>query len=257
MIKDWRTHWDAGDFPFLIVQLRTSTRGSRSQAKAPSPAHARRKAKALTVPNTGMAVTIDIGEGNIHPPDKADVGRRLALVAEHNFYGMHDLVASGPTYKSFAVEGNQGARHVRQYAGALSSARRPSTITSPRNSLRRKAPLGNSKVRHRRLGPQICLGQSHDRRQLGRRVERTPCRLPSRCGMRGRTTPPATSIIRRACQRCHFARTTIRWASEARSPAAARRQRRAPCKPLTGFWSSSRCSSSWASGFIPSVMRRA
>jgi sialate O-acetylesterase len=63
---------------------------------------------ALKVHNTGMAVTIDVGEWNdLHPLDKKDVGDRLALWAEHLAYGSTDPDFSGPIYRSNKIEGNK------------------------------------------------------------------------------------------------------------------------------------------------------
>ena len=64
--------------------------------------------EALAVPNTGMVVTIDLGEWNdIHPLDKKDVGDRLALAAEHLAYGDKTVVYSGPSYQSYKIEGDK------------------------------------------------------------------------------------------------------------------------------------------------------
>jgi sialate O-acetylesterase len=64
--------------------------------------------KTLSVPNTGMAVTIDIGEWNdVHPLNKKDVGRRLALAAQKVAYGDEEVVFSGPLYESIKVDGNE------------------------------------------------------------------------------------------------------------------------------------------------------
>jgi sialate O-acetylesterase len=98
MIEDWRNSWGY-DFPFYYAQL------------APFPAEgtlgvreAQRKTL-LETKNTGMAVLMDIGEENdIHPHNKQDVGKRLALMALKNQYD-YDLVASGPTYKNHFTEG--------------------------------------------------------------------------------------------------------------------------------------------------------
>lgn len=108
LINDWRKNWGQGDFPFLIVQLPNFMQ-RKAEPSASNWAGVREaQANALTLPNTGMAVTIDIGDaGNIHPPDKFDVGQRLALVAQHVAYGRKDGVHTGPTFKSSAVEGNK------------------------------------------------------------------------------------------------------------------------------------------------------
>lgn len=102
MIRDWRDTFGQGQFPFLFVQL------AAFEEKRGHP-HAwaeLREAQAMTlsVPNTGMACTIDIGmKNNIHPPHKLEVGRRLALLARAGTYG-HDVVCSGPTLSHFTVE---------------------------------------------------------------------------------------------------------------------------------------------------------
>jgi sialate O-acetylesterase len=65
------------------------------------------QAAASALPNVGYAVTIDLGDaGNIHPPDKYDVGARLALAAQRVAYGDTATVTSGPTLQKAAVEGN-------------------------------------------------------------------------------------------------------------------------------------------------------
>lgn len=101
MIKNWRRVWDQGDFPFEWVQLPNF----RAEQKEPCEPGAwvtvqDEMRKTLAVPNTGMAVTIDIGEaGNIHPKNKQDVGKRLARWALSATYGK-DIVRCGPLYKS-------------------------------------------------------------------------------------------------------------------------------------------------------------
>lgn len=107
LIKDWRSHWGQGDFPFIVVQLPNFKPVRPEPADSPWAGVREAQAKtALEVPNTGLATTIDIGEaGNIHPADKFDVGYRLALAAEHVAYGDANVVYSGPVYKSSEVEG--------------------------------------------------------------------------------------------------------------------------------------------------------
>ena len=103
MITDWRRAWGQGDFPFLFVQLANfdTRRSEYTWAEL-------REAQTMTLdlPNTGMAVTVDIGDpNNIHPKNKQDVGWRLALAAQKIAYG-EDVVYSGPMYESMKVVGN-------------------------------------------------------------------------------------------------------------------------------------------------------
>lgn len=100
MITDWRRAWDEGDFPFLFVQIANWNTGEES--RWPEVRDAQRKALALR--NTGMAVTIDIGDPmNIHPKDKLDVGLRLARAARAISYG-EKLEWSGPLYRQLTRE---------------------------------------------------------------------------------------------------------------------------------------------------------
>jgi sialate O-acetylesterase len=103
LIRDWRGNWGQGEFPFLFVQLAPYRYGNADPANCAEL----REAQRLTlqrVPNTGMAVTTDIGNvKDIHPKNKQEVGRRLALWALAGTYGK-DLVPSGPLYESMAVE---------------------------------------------------------------------------------------------------------------------------------------------------------
>jgi sialate O-acetylesterase len=107
MIADWRKHWGQGDFPFLFVQL------ANFQPRQPNPTDSAwaelREAQLMTLtksPQTAMAVTIDIGEEkDIHPKNKQDVGKRLALAAENVAYHHDDVEFSGPIYHAMQVEG--------------------------------------------------------------------------------------------------------------------------------------------------------
>ena len=101
MITGWRTLWKEGDFPFLYVQLANLAQRYRDNW----PLVREAQLKTLALPGTGMAVTIDIGTPYyIHPPDKADVGLRLSLLARHVAYA-ENVVCSGPLYASMQVEG--------------------------------------------------------------------------------------------------------------------------------------------------------
>jgi sialate O-acetylesterase len=107
MIRGWRAAWNEGDFPFLIVQLPNQ---GHSAEFADSWWAELREAQLLTVktvPNSGLAVTIDVGEaGNLHPPRKAEIGERLALWALGTTYGKK-IEYSGPLYKSMRVVGKE------------------------------------------------------------------------------------------------------------------------------------------------------
>lgn len=102
MFNSWRSNWGIGDFPFYYVQLASYNYGSDKVTEL-------REAQLFTLKekNVGMAVTMDIGSlTTIHPPNKQDVGFRLALWALAKTYGMNDLVYSGPLYKD--VEFSEG-----------------------------------------------------------------------------------------------------------------------------------------------------
>ncbi len=121
MIKDWRNKWGEGNFPFLFVQLPNYLKQD-SDPNAPSNWAKVRNAqlKTLSLPNTGMAVTIDIGEWNdVHPSDKNDVGKRLSLVAQKVAYGNKHIIASGPVYKSMKIEGNKAILTFKNIGGGL------------------------------------------------------------------------------------------------------------------------------------------
>lgn len=103
MICNWRDKWAQGDFPFLFVQLAPYRYGGADPRNCAELRETQRLTLDL-VPNTGMAVTTDIGNvADIHPKNKQDVGRRLALWALAKTHGK-DLVYSGPLYKSMATE---------------------------------------------------------------------------------------------------------------------------------------------------------
>jgi sialate O-acetylesterase len=108
LIADWRAKWKEGDIPFLFVQLPNFMEVQYSPAESQWAELREAQLDALSVPNTGMAVTIDAGEWNdIHPLDKKDVGDRLALAAEKIAYGDSSVVASGPIFQSATIDGNK------------------------------------------------------------------------------------------------------------------------------------------------------
>lgn len=104
MIKDWRNEWGEGDFPFYYVQLAPYNYSEKLVGAALRDA----QRKAMDVKNTGMVVTLDIGNpDDVHPKDKKDVGERLSLWALAKTYGKKNIVYSGPIYKSMKIEGNK------------------------------------------------------------------------------------------------------------------------------------------------------
>ena len=108
MITDWRSKWNQKDMPFFTAQL-ANFMEPKSQPIESNWAELRDQQRqvSLKVPNTGLAVIIDIGEWNdIHPLNKKTVGDRLALQAMKIAYGKN-IIADGPVYQSMKVEGNK------------------------------------------------------------------------------------------------------------------------------------------------------
>lgn len=114
MLNGWRTDWKQGDFPFYYIQVAPYTMG------IPEPVYAEFREvqfNMLSETNTGMAVTMDIGEiDNIHPRNKLDVGKRLALCAKAKTYG-EDVIFSGPVYESANVE--EGKMRIKFHAKTI------------------------------------------------------------------------------------------------------------------------------------------
>jgi sialate O-acetylesterase len=124
MIANWRDDWKQGDFPFLFVQLPNFMwpQSNPSEPVDGWPLEREQFLKLLdTVKNSGMAVTIDIGEtGDIHPHNKQDVGKRLAQWALAKTYGK-DVVASGPLVKSSRQEGGKIVVEFNYIGGGLAA----------------------------------------------------------------------------------------------------------------------------------------
>jgi sialate O-acetylesterase len=107
MITDWRNKWKEGEIPFLYVQLPGFMDYNYLPSESQWAELRESQLKSLSVPNTAMAVAIDLGEWNdIHPDRKKDVGDRLALAAEKIAYG-ENIVSTGPIYQSSTIEGNK------------------------------------------------------------------------------------------------------------------------------------------------------
>jgi sialate O-acetylesterase len=119
MIKNWRDTFGQGDFPFLIVQLApfkqiVDAPGESDWAELrDAQLHA-----AKTVPNAGLAVITDAGDADIHPPQKAPVGARLAVLARGIAYG-EKIVHSGPVFDKLVVSGERAIVYFQHVGGGL------------------------------------------------------------------------------------------------------------------------------------------
>jgi sialate O-acetylesterase len=121
MIEDWRKRWDEGDFPFYFVQLPNYTERTTDPVESNWAELREAQARALSLPNTGMATIIDLGEANdIHPKNKREVGRRLSLIALARDYGIPG-VFSGPTFKSVQFANGEAQIQFDNVAGGLKS----------------------------------------------------------------------------------------------------------------------------------------
>jgi sialate O-acetylesterase len=119
LIGGWRTIWDNEAMPFYFVQLAPYRYGGDPTRLA---GIWEAQTATLAVPHTGMAVTVDIGNvKDIHPRNKQDVGKRLALWALAKDYGQTDLCYSGPLYQGMSVEGNQVRIRFDHVCGGLVS----------------------------------------------------------------------------------------------------------------------------------------
>ena len=125
LISGWRSVWHNADMPFLFVQLAPYKYGGDPKRL---PGIWQAQLDTLKVPHTGMAVTTDITTlGNIHPPNKQDVGKRLALWALAKDYGKKDIVYSGPLFKSMKVEGGRAILDFDHAEGIKSRDNKPLT----------------------------------------------------------------------------------------------------------------------------------
>ncbi len=121
LVGGWRQIWNQGEFPFYFVQIAPFNYGGGNPEFVGEFWEAQ-AAAAQAVPNTGMAVINDIGNlKDIHPANKQEVGRRLALLALAKTYGQEKLVCSGPTFKSMSIEGDRLRITFENAGGGLAS----------------------------------------------------------------------------------------------------------------------------------------
>lgn len=109
MVQDWRTRWGIGDFPFYYVQIAPFYYGEHSEAYQTVENSAFIREVQLQcldlIPNSGIAITMDIGSKySIHPPKKKEVADRLLFNALHQTYGYKDVAYSAPVYESLEVK---------------------------------------------------------------------------------------------------------------------------------------------------------
>ncbi|QJX49336.1 sialate O-acetylesterase [Hymenobacter taeanensis] len=108
LITDWRAHKQQPNMPFIYAQLPNFMAVKKEPSESGWAALRDAQRRTLAVPNTGMAVLMDVGEWNdIHPLDKQTVGHRLALAAQSVAYGEKKIVSMGPLYQSMQVNGNK------------------------------------------------------------------------------------------------------------------------------------------------------
>lgn len=113
LITDWRARWGEDDFPFYVVQLPGQKNISNN------PLIREQQQTVLALPNTGLAVTIDLGDPtNVHPQNKAPLGYRLMCIALANAYGQK-IEYSGPLYQSIEVKGANIVVHFTHLGGGL------------------------------------------------------------------------------------------------------------------------------------------
>lgn len=119
LIKDWRQKWRIGNFPFYFVQLANYAKGEGDMFSWPELRDAQRQT--LSVANTGMAVSIDIGNpDDVHPKNKQDVGKRLALIALAKTY-KQPVVYSGPVLQRYRISENKVILSFNFIEGGLQS----------------------------------------------------------------------------------------------------------------------------------------
>jgi sialate O-acetylesterase len=120
MITDWRNKWNALSLPFYIVQLANYMQ-EVSEPRDNKWAEIREsQTNAAKMKNVNVITTIDIGEANnIHPKNKRDVGKRLALLAMHDYYG--GKLLRSPSYKSNSIKGDKIIIRLNTFGSTLKS----------------------------------------------------------------------------------------------------------------------------------------
>ena len=145
LIAGWRNGWKEGDFPFLIVQLPNHGESPELGDSIWAELREAQLLTAKTVPNTGLAVTIDVGDPhNLHPPRKEEIGYRLAVWVLGTTYNKK-IVYSGPVYDSMQIVGGEIKIHFL-YSGAGLEARDGSLKGFSIAGTDRKFHWGNARI---------------------------------------------------------------------------------------------------------------
>ena len=122
LIRDWRARFHQPELPFLTVQLANFQDATYVPVESQWAVLRDAQLQSLRLPNTGLAVAIDIGEWNdIHPLNKLDVAERLALEARRIAYGEDDLVSSGPVFREATVEDGRIRIHFDRVGDGLTT----------------------------------------------------------------------------------------------------------------------------------------
>ncbi len=155
LIQDWREGWQQPDIPFLICQLANHGKKPATPGESKWAELRDSQLKALSLPNTGLAVLIDVGEAaDIHPRSKKVVGHRLALAAQALAYG-EKVNFSGPIYSSMRIEGDSVRVHFDHLGGGLVAQPLPA-IFKPRSNQPETLPLDPPSPKSSLQGFTIC-----------------------------------------------------------------------------------------------------
>jgi sialate O-acetylesterase len=146
MVDEWRRLFQNPQMPFYFVQLAAWLAPDDNPAGGGWGMIRDLQRQCLTIPHTGMASALDVGDAeDIHPKNKADVGERLALWALRNEYGIKDLTVSGPLLRDMAIEGSRIQLRFESLGGGLmvgkKDGRKPA-VEDPGATLKRFAIAG-------------------------------------------------------------------------------------------------------------------
>lgn len=121
LIEDWRKHWNNEQLPFYFVQLAAYNAPPAEPGNSSLASMREAQASSLSIPHTGMALAIDLGEAkDIHPRNKQDVGHRLARIALADTYEQ-DIIAYGPVFREQKIEKDRIRLHFDHTADGLVS----------------------------------------------------------------------------------------------------------------------------------------